>query len=132
MDSGNLVFSDDDHELAKVQWESFKDPTDTFLPGMNIHQIWLISWKSEVDPGLGQFTFKQDQQEGNYVISKEPGVDYWRNIWIGGSSDEMPDGIDMLTNLSNSGNFSYESCNINNWPFVCKCLPGFHPTNQGN
>jgi hypothetical protein len=93
-----------------------------------------------------------------------------------GSSDEMPDFIlNLLSNRSNSGNYSYErlvmnytgelqyyrssgvdqgnwsliwrkpedncsiynfcgnfgSCNINNRPFVCKCLPGFHPTNPG-
>jgi hypothetical protein len=174
MDSGNLVVSDDDDQSATSLWESFKYPIDTVLPGMKMDEnLTLSSLKLDVHWGQAQFAFKQDQEDGNYVISKyqnSSSVDYWRSSWIRGSSDEMPNFIELLlSNMSNSGNYSYErlvmnytgelqywkwdvnkrnwsllwkkpedkycgiynfcgnfgSCNINNRPFVCKCLPGY-------
>jgi hypothetical protein len=38
MDSGNLVLRDDDDQLATSLWESFQNPTDTFLPGMKMDE----------------------------------------------------------------------------------------------
>jgi hypothetical protein len=105
MDSGNLVLRDE--QYAKTLWESFQNPTDTFLPGMKMdEELTLTSWIGDGDPGSGNFTFKQDQEgEGHYVISKKP-FDYWRswmsgNFWI---SDEMPYGAIayFLSNFSNS------------------------------
>ena len=48
------------NETSEVLWESFDNPTDTFLPGMKLgldhmsglNQI-LTSWKSKNDPGIG-------------------------------------------------------------------------------
>jgi hypothetical protein len=196
LDSGNLVLRDD--QFATSLWESFQNPTDTFLSGMKMDgELMLTSWIGDDDPGKGNFTFKQYQdEEGHYVISKKTG-DYWRS-WMSGkflSSDEMPYAIAyLLSNFSSSVkrtneqpqqkrsvnfnytrsvmNYSYTrlvmnyngelqylnwdvdmgswdliwrepedecsiynacgkfgSCNINNRPFVCKCLPGFQPTN---
>jgi hypothetical protein len=100
MDSGNLVVSDDDDQSATSLWESFKYPTDTVLPGMKMDEnLTLYSWKLDGDWGQEQFTFKQDQEEGNYVISKYQNyswVDYWRSSWIRGSSDEMPNFIELV------------------------------------
>jgi hypothetical protein len=60
MDSGNLVVSDDDDQSATSLWESFKNPTDTVLPGMNISEfLSLTSWKLDGDPGQEQFTFSK-------------------------------------------------------------------------
>jgi hypothetical protein len=92
MDSGNLVLRDE--QYAMTLWESFQNPTDTFLPGMKMdEELTLTSWIGGGDPGSGNFTFKQDQiGEGRYVISKKTGV-YWRN-WMSSnffSSDEMSD-----------------------------------------
>ncbi|XP_059452590.1 G-type lectin S-receptor-like serine/threonine-protein kinase At4g03230 isoform X2 [Corylus avellana] len=102
MDSGNLVLRDE--QLAKSLWESFQNPTDTFLPGMKMDKhLELISWTGDGDPGKGNFTFKQDQEgEGHYVITKKP-LDYWRS-WMSGnflSSDEMPYDY-LLSNFSNT------------------------------
>ncbi|KAL5722974.1 non-specific serine/threonine protein kinase [Ranunculus cassubicifolius] len=60
MDSGNLVLSLNDKvydpDAENALWQSFDDPTDTYLPGK---KVWLIpksrkdifvSWKSESDP----------------------------------------------------------------------------------
>ena len=189
MDSGNLVLRDD--LLATNLWESFQNPTDTFLPGMKMDDnLILTSWIGDGDPGTGQFKFKQDLDgEGFYAILKKRD-DYWRSRISGNflRSDEMPYVIAyLLSNFSKSvkntnytrlvmnytddghrrlvmkyngelqylnwdvdqGNWSliwkgpedqcriynacgkFGSCNINN-RLVCKCLPGFRPTNLKN
>jgi hypothetical protein len=56
MDSGNLVLLDDRNLRL---WQSFENPSDTFLPGMKMDtNLILTSWKSVDDPGSGNFTFK--------------------------------------------------------------------------
>ncbi|KAF5458396.1 hypothetical protein F2P56_022427 [Juglans regia] len=61
MDSGNLVLSNDDNMETSL-WESFKDPTDTFLPGMKMDEkLTLTSWpKGKDDPRSERYTFKLD------------------------------------------------------------------------
>jgi hypothetical protein len=195
MNSGNLVLRDE--QYATTLWESFQYPTDTFLPGMKMDEsLTLTSWTSNVDPGSGNFTFKQDKDESSshYVISKMVGVQvqiYWRS-WTGDflSFDEIHEHFEVADLLSyrasvfrpcvkksiyssclppnadsykmlvmkhtgelqylkrdvDSGNWSLEwrapkdkcsiynacgkfgSCNVNN-RVLCKCLPGFQPTN---
>ena len=44
MDPGNLVLSDDDFQSAMILWESFKYPTDTFLPGMRMDENITLVW----------------------------------------------------------------------------------------
>jgi hypothetical protein len=105
MDSGNLVLRDE--QYAMTLWESFQNPTDTFLPGMKMdEELTLTSWIGDVDPGSGNFTFKKDQGEDRYVISKKTG-DYWRS-WMSGnffSSDEMPNLPNAVAKLlSNDSN----------------------------
>jgi hypothetical protein len=116
MDSGNLVLRDEQYAMSL--WESFQNPTNTFLPGMKMDKkLTLTSWIGDDDPGSGNFTFKQDQEgEHRYVISKKTG-DYWRS-WMSGnflSSDEMtnfPDAIaNLLSNVSNCMNRGmYTNC----------------------
>ncbi|XP_042977077.1 G-type lectin S-receptor-like serine/threonine-protein kinase At4g03230 isoform X3 [Carya illinoinensis] len=187
MDSGNLVLRDDDH-MEQSLWESFENPTDTFLPGMKMDEnLALTSWKGKDDPRSGLYTFTQDQQgEGHYVVTKKQLGFYWKSQMSGtfSSSDEIIryDIADLLSNksefqkkpnmqlptnrsldftrlvMNSSGQLEYltwnelernwsilwskpedecgiynycgkfGSCNINNWPLLCKCLPGFKPT----
>jgi hypothetical protein len=106
MDSGNLVLRDEQYAINL--WESFQNPTDTFLPGMKMdEELTLTSWIGDGDPGTGNFTFKQDREgEDRYVISKKTG-DYWRS-WMSGSSDKMLHDIaNLLSNSSNNGDFRY-------------------------
>ncbi|XP_008230262.1 PREDICTED: G-type lectin S-receptor-like serine/threonine-protein kinase At4g03230 [Prunus mume] len=207
MDSGNLVLSDGDDRVAvnNILWQSFQNPTDTFIPGMKIdNDMELTSWRGEDDPGFGNFTFKLDVAEDNqnqYMITKSKSIAYWKSREPGTGtfviSDEiLPEVAYLLSNFSQSyfkkktssrifnstsrksykgiailnrteynhtrlvmdfkgniqfwrwlknnwtmiwsepkdqcsvfnacGNFG--SCNMNNWPSVCKCLPGFKPT----
>ncbi|WJX49848.1 hypothetical protein P8452_36234 [Trifolium repens] len=64
MDSGNLVLLDDRN--LKL-WQSFENPSDTFLPGMKMDtSLILTSWKSVDDPGTGNFTFKME--DNSFII----------------------------------------------------------------
>ncbi|XP_062152990.1 G-type lectin S-receptor-like serine/threonine-protein kinase At4g03230 isoform X4 [Alnus glutinosa] len=111
MDSGNLqLLSRNDDQSVESLWESFKNPTDTFLPGMKMDKnLMLTSWKGYGDPGRGKFTFKQDpEEEGRYIISKKP-VDYWKSRkgsnFVG--SDPLRHAIlCLLSNFSESVNYS--------------------------
>jgi hypothetical protein len=80
MDSGNLVLRDD--QLATTLWESFQNPTDTFLPGMKMDEnLTLISWIGDGhDPGSGKFTFKQNQEgQGRHYVITEKTLIYWKS-----------------------------------------------------
>lgn len=104
MDTGNLVISDEDQEsrLGRTLWQSFDNPTDTFLPGMKMDEnIILTSWTSYDDPTPGNFTFQLDQEgESQFVIWKRS-MRYWKSGVSGKfiGSDQMPSALSYL--LSN-------------------------------
>ncbi|KAI3736240.1 hypothetical protein L6452_15778 [Arctium lappa] len=65
LDSGNAVLVDIASETIK--WQSFLEPTDTFLPGMKMDSnLKLTSWKSLDDPSTGSFEFRVEEMQ--YVI----------------------------------------------------------------
>ena len=96
MDSGNLVLNDS--ISGKILWESFNDPTDTFLPGMKTDKsLKLTSWVSAVDPGTGNFTFTLDPEMEGYTVLKDSIIKYWSRKIL-----EMPYSISyLLSNFSN-------------------------------
>ncbi|OMO84800.1 S-locus glycoprotein [Corchorus capsularis] len=110
MDSGNLVLSEDggNGSESRVVWESFLQPTDTFLPGMKITEnLTLTSWKSQDDPAPGVFSFRQDgEREKQYMITKNE-VPYWKSGLSGKfitNNDEIPLFISLLLlNISQTG-----------------------------
>ncbi|KAM5580820.1 hypothetical protein ABKV19_010165 [Rosa sericea] len=183
MDSGNLVLRNTGELTADPLWQSFQNPTDTFIPGMLMDSnLELTSWSNKNDPRTGNYTFKLDQDQGNLFTILKNSVRYWKSGEPGKylSSDEMrPEVAYLLSNFSKNsslyttqpqfdynytrlvmnstgvlngltwndtikqwvvflsepkdrcsvinacGNFG--SCNIDNTPLVCKCLPGFNP-----
>ncbi|KAL5227323.1 hypothetical protein ABZP36_015588 [Zizania latifolia] len=63
LDTGNLVLSSMANP-SRYTWQSFDSPTDTWLPEMNIglrttNQS-LISWRSNDDPAMGDYTLGMD------------------------------------------------------------------------
>lgn len=78
LDSGNLILFDG--EGASL-WQSFDDPTDTFLPDMQMDdKMELRSWIFPSDPALGNYTFRKYQT----VYSIQNGqTDYWRSGDLG-------------------------------------------------
>jgi hypothetical protein len=113
LDSGNLVFGDSNTLLTTILWQSFAHPTDTFLSGMNMSgNLQLNSWKSQVDPKEGNFTFKLDEKRGEFVIS-DGSIKHWTS---GASSDffrpeRIPDVIEyFLWNVTRR----FESISVSN------------------
>ncbi|KAH8480038.1 hypothetical protein H0E87_030313 [Populus deltoides] len=109
LDSGNLVLCDSNTLLTTILWQSFQHPTDTFLLGMKMNgDLKLTSWKSQVDPKEGNFTFQLDEETDQFVISDG----YIKHRTSGNSSDffsseRMPDRI---------GELQYWSFDVNtNW-----------------
>ncbi|KAH9792863.1 G-type lectin S-receptor-like serine/threonine-protein kinase [Citrus sinensis] len=104
MDSGNFVLQDD--QVRKNLWESFKYPTDTFLAGMYMGEnLSLTSWAGHDDPKPGNFTFKMDQGENQYQITK-PLIRHWRSAEskdVFSSNEIIPYQIlNLLSNFSHS------------------------------
>ncbi|XP_016492884.1 G-type lectin S-receptor-like serine/threonine-protein kinase At4g03230 isoform X2 [Nicotiana tabacum] len=95
LDSGNLVLVD---ESGAKLWQSFLNPTDTFLPGMKMDRgLKLTDFRSG-------FTFQLEQANNKkYVILKDGGI-YWKgSVSTSGSFgfSEMPAYIaNMLSNFT--------------------------------
>ncbi|KAE8075802.1 hypothetical protein FH972_014490 [Carpinus fangiana] len=143
-DPGNLVLTDPSNNT--VIWQSFDNPTDTFLLGMKMDaNMVLTSWKSSDDPGLGHFTFQQDQDVPNqYIIRKEESTIYWQSR-VSGDFIYSSDYEILPAIFSEIGRFqrrirgncnggsqeteacgNFGSCNSRTRK-LCKCLPGFEP-----
>ncbi|XP_015164158.1 G-type lectin S-receptor-like serine/threonine-protein kinase At4g03230 [Solanum tuberosum] len=103
-DSGNLVLID---ELSgKRLWQSFDNPTDTFLPGMNMDSaLKLTAWRvTQEDPSTGDYTFRQNTAtkfEYN-ILSQKRGLHWKASVSAKPfSSRELPSLVgSMLTNFS--------------------------------
>ncbi|KAF9670893.1 hypothetical protein SADUNF_Sadunf13G0116500 [Salix dunnii] len=122
MDTGNLVVSDedDDKHLTGLLWQSFENPSETFLPGMKLDEnMVLISWKSYDDPASGNFSFQQDREANQFVIWKRS-IRYWRSGVSdnGGSSrSEMPSAISYFLS-----NFTSTSVRNDSVPYITSSL----------
>ncbi|KAG8364625.1 hypothetical protein BUALT_Bualt18G0016900 [Buddleja alternifolia] len=111
LDSGNLKLFEG--LKGHVLWESFDNPTDTFLPGMKMNDnMKLTSWIDQNDPGTaGNYTFKRDQ--GVYSINKRSIV-HWKSRESGIMSsifNELPYGVEQILSDfdTSSDQSSYQS-----------------------
>ncbi|KAI3427524.1 uncharacterized protein J3R85_009349 [Psidium guajava] len=82
LDSGNLVLREDSSEA--ILWQSFDEPSDTFLPGMklgysrNTGKVWaLTSWKNAVDPSPGDFSLRIDSESPDEFVILKGSEKYW-------------------------------------------------------
>ncbi|KAG5255283.1 G-type lectin S-receptor serine/threonine-protein kinase [Salix suchowensis] len=84
-DSGNFVLKDANSRSDRILWQSFDDPTDTFLPGMKLginhrtgHTRSLTSWMSDLVPAPGAFTLEWERDGQELVIKRRAEI-YWRS-----------------------------------------------------
>ncbi|KAA8524526.1 hypothetical protein F0562_010949 [Nyssa sinensis] len=99
LDSGNLVLIDD--RSRNVLWQSFDNPSDTFLPGMKMGgKLKLTSWTSIVDPSSGNYTFEQDPESENRYLIRNRSIPYWKS----GRYNEIPTAVYIL--LRNIGTYN--------------------------
>lgn len=82
LENGNLVVNNS----GGVAWESYENPTDTYLPGMrigldlqtNANQL-LRSWKYEDDPAAGNFSMGMDPHRSTQIFIWEGSKPRWRS-----------------------------------------------------
>ncbi|KAL4628675.1 hypothetical protein ACB092_05G257200 [Castanea dentata] len=84
-DSGNLVLLVQGNN-NKLIWQSFDHPTDTLLPGMRFGlnritglDMLLTSWKSQDDPGTGDYFFKLNPTGSPQGVLYKGSSLYWRS-----------------------------------------------------
>ncbi|KEH41621.1 S-locus lectin kinase family protein [Medicago truncatula] len=131
LDSGNLIVSEEEQEHGQGQgqgqgpgkvmilWQSFANPTDTFLPGMKMDEsLSLTSWRSNEEPASGNFTFEQDEKVNQYIIWKRS-MKYWKSSVSGKfvGSGEMSSAISYLLS-----NFTMKVSPNNTVPFLTSSL----------
>ncbi|KAK7335541.1 hypothetical protein VNO80_27442 [Phaseolus coccineus] len=109
LDSGNLVLMDDSE--TTYPWESFHNPTDTFLPGMKMDAtLPLTCWRDSADPAPGNFSFMLTQKEGkqSFRVQNEEQI-YW-------ALDELDTeaASQMVFNLLNNDTSATKSYNYSN------------------
>ncbi|KAL3576877.1 hypothetical protein D5086_022160 [Populus alba] len=84
--TGNLILSSNDSigDTDKAYWQSFNNPTDTYLPDMKvligsaeIHAF--TSWKSTSDPSPGNFTMGIDPRGAPQIVVWEQSRRRWRS-----------------------------------------------------
>ncbi|KAK3184279.1 hypothetical protein Dsin_031565 [Dipteronia sinensis] len=102
-DSGNLILIKEDEESNSVRviWESFKNPTDTFLPGMFMDEkLILVSWKRPDDPAKGVYQFQKEDKQ--YSIRREKSTYHWKSGVSGDfiNDDILPTVSSLLLNTS--------------------------------
>ncbi|XP_015065701.1 G-type lectin S-receptor-like serine/threonine-protein kinase At4g03230 isoform X2 [Solanum pennellii] len=110
-DSGNLVLIDD--LSGKRLWQSFNNPTDTFLPGMNMNNaLKLTAWSdTKKDPSTGNYTFQQSPgRKFEYTILFQDTTLRWKGSAPPAyakpfSFSELPSlVVSMLNNFSDNTN----------------------------
>ncbi|KAJ1379170.1 Tyrosine-protein kinase, catalytic domain [Sesbania bispinosa] len=100
LNTGNLVLMDD--TTGKIIWESFKHPSDTFLPNMIIstnqktgEKVKATSWKSPSNPAIGNFSGSLDRLSAPEVFVWKQSQPFWRSgpwngqVFIGLASNLM-------------------------------------------
>nr|XP_023890719.1 G-type lectin S-receptor-like serine/threonine-protein kinase At2g19130 [Quercus suber]POF21713.1 g-type lectin s-receptor-like serine/threonine-protein kinase [Quercus suber] len=111
-DDGNFVLRDGSANSSKLLWQSFDNPTHTWLPGGKIaynnktkQNMHLISWKNSEDPAPGLFALELQQNTSSYIIRWNKSVQYWSSgPWDGKIFSWVPE---MRANYIY--NFSYVS-----------------------
>ncbi|KAI5648796.1 hypothetical protein M9H77_34801 [Catharanthus roseus] len=103
MDTGNLVLQ----ENGRTVWESFQNPTDSFVNNMRItaasrtdEKKRLSSWKSPSDPSVGDFSHGLEILQTAQIIIWKRNEIYWRSgPWNG----VLFIGIPIMNSVYNNG-----------------------------
>ncbi|XP_041023106.1 G-type lectin S-receptor-like serine/threonine-protein kinase B120 isoform X2 [Juglans microcarpa x Juglans regia] len=104
--TGNLILFGSDDKETHVYWQSFNDPTDTYLPGMRVEvnaemgeNRLFISWKSANDPSPGNYSMGVDPRASPQVLIWEGEERRWRSGYWDGRI------FSSVTNMT--GNYMY-------------------------
>ncbi|KAG2331062.1 hypothetical protein Bca52824_002242 [Brassica carinata] len=89
-DSGNLILTG--HDGSPV-WQSFQNPTDTWLPGMNVTaQTAFTSWRTPSDPSPGFYSLRLSPTFNEFQLLHNGTTPYWSTgNWTGDSFVGVPE-----------------------------------------
>ncbi|KAK9266570.1 hypothetical protein L1049_021418 [Liquidambar formosana] len=88
MDTGNLLLSSTENigKPFKAYWQSFNNPTDTYLPGMRVpvntstgERRVFTSWKTASDPSPGSYSMGIDPRGSSQIVIWEQSNRRWRS-----------------------------------------------------
>ncbi|KAB1223052.1 hypothetical protein CJ030_MR2G022345 [Morella rubra] len=84
LDSGNFVLKE--NTTGTIMWESFQNPSDTFLQKMKVstnvktgNKVQLTSWKNPSDPSTGTFSTGIDFHSLPEIFIWNASSPYWRS-----------------------------------------------------
>ncbi|KAH6821081.1 hypothetical protein C2S53_014991 [Perilla frutescens var. hirtella] len=85
LDTGNLLLRNN-NATGNTIWESFSQPTNVYVPTMNIthnirtgNKMLMSSWRNETDPQVGRFTSGIDALYIPQSVTWKDGRRYWRS-----------------------------------------------------
>lgn len=86
-DNGNLILLNNSHAKVgdRTFWESFRNPTDTYLPDMRAYLDSVAetrvftSWRSESDPSTGNYTLGIDPRGAPQIVIRDGQNRRWRS-----------------------------------------------------
>lgn len=127
-DAGNFILFRNENvgDQSKALWESFRDPTDTYLPDMRVYINVLnglgsvfTSWKSNDDPSSGNYTLSLDPRASPQMVVYNGLNRHWRSgHWNGLIFTGLPRMTALILygfKLTNEGNgniyFTYTMVN---------------------
>ncbi|ONM37297.1 G-type lectin S-receptor-like serine/threonine-protein kinase CES101 [Zea mays] len=93
LDNGNFILRSITNQ-AKIIWQSFDSPTDTWFPGINITlgAKLLTSWKSYDDPAVGDYSFGPGITNASQLIIWWKGIQFWTSLrWNGDTNSLIPE-----------------------------------------
>ncbi|XP_020537544.1 G-type lectin S-receptor-like serine/threonine-protein kinase At4g27290 isoform X2 [Jatropha curcas] len=131
LDEGNLVLRDGSN--SDPLWQSFDNPTDTFLPGarIGINKITgtsarLTSWKNKNDPAPGLFSVELDPNgTSQFYILWNRNVMWSSGNWNGKIFSLIPEmRLNYIYNFSyySNENESYFTYSLYNTSIVSRCV----------
>ncbi|WJX86945.1 hypothetical protein P8452_69188 [Trifolium repens] len=91
LENGNFIVL---NQNGVVLWQSFDEPSDTWLPGMNLTRVHnLLSWRTLTNPGNGFYSLKLEPPNyGQFELVYNETVSYWSTgNWTGGSFSDVPE-----------------------------------------
>lgn len=98
LDNGNFVLRSVTNP-AKIIWQSFDFPTDTWLPEMNITlgSKLLTSWKSYDDPAMGDYSLGPGITNASQLVIWWKGVPFWTSDRWNGDTNSLISGLTSIS-----------------------------------
>ncbi|CAN8308953.1 unnamed protein product [Cochlearia groenlandica] len=88
--TGNLILTGSDDSPV---WQSFENPTDTWLPGMNVTgETAFTSWRTLFDPSPGFYSLKLSPVFNEFQLLYNETTPYWSSgNWTGEAFSGVPE-----------------------------------------